>query len=115
ARKELLPDEPTLEDLDRSRALLEAWEKDAPQKPKQAPRLMRICYWTPQDREPQPEHRARLTRVMTHIQAFYLREMASWGLPRQNHPARSRGGQSPQAAPCARYVEIRRMQRGRPQ
>lgn len=81
ARKELLPDEPTLEDLDRSRALLEAWEKDAPQKPKQAPRLMRICYWTPQDREPQPEHRARLTRVMKHIQAFYLREMASWGFP----------------------------------
>ncbi|MGV3661808.1 MAG: NPCBM/NEW2 domain-containing protein [Prosthecobacter sp.] len=78
-RKDLLPDEPTAQDLDRSRTLLEQWEKDA--KPRPAPRLMRICYWTPQDREPQPEHRARLTRVMQHIQAFYLREMASWGFP----------------------------------
>lgn len=78
-RKELLPDEPTREDLARARTLLEQWERDTPQKV--APRLMRICYWTPQDREPQPQYRERLTRVMKHIQAFYLREMASWGFP----------------------------------
>lgn len=78
ARRELLPDEPTALDLDRARELLERWENEAPEK---KTRVMRICYWSPQDREPQPDHRARLTRVMKHIQAFYLREMEAWGFP----------------------------------
>ncbi|MES2596366.1 MAG: NPCBM/NEW2 domain-containing protein [Verrucomicrobiota bacterium] len=77
-RREMLPSEPTLQDLDRARTLLETWENESPAKTK---RLMRICYWTPQDREPQPDYRARLTRVMQHIQAFYLREMTAWGFP----------------------------------
>lgn len=77
-RRELLPDEPAAQDLDRARGMLERWESDRPEK---AGRVMRICYWSPQDREPQPEYRARLTRVMKHIQAFYLREMAAWGFP----------------------------------
>lgn len=75
-RREMLPGEPTTQDLDRARALLETWENESPAKTK---RLMRICYWSPQDREPQPDYRARLTRVMQHIQAFYLREMTAWG------------------------------------
>lgn len=77
-RRELLPDEPAEQDLDRARTLLEQWEGEKPEKSR---RMMRICYWSPQDREPQPEYRARLTRVMKHIQAFYLREMGAWGFP----------------------------------
>ena len=58
--------------------MLEAWENNAPEK---APRVLRICYWTPSDRDPAPEYRARLTRVMKHVQDFYSREMAAWGFP----------------------------------
>lgn len=75
-KKTLRAGEPTEIDLQRARSVLEAWENDAPQK---SPRVMRIVYWSPADREPQPEFRARLTRVMLDIQAFYRREMASWG------------------------------------
>ncbi len=76
--KELLPGEPTRADLERARGMLSQWEEEAPEK---ARRVMRICYWSPADREPQPEYRARLTRVMKHIQDFYRREMAGWGFP----------------------------------
>lgn len=74
----LLPGEPSLEDLSRARALLERWEGTDPQK---AERRMQVVYWTPADRDPQPEYRARLTRVMKHIQNFYRTEMAAWGFP----------------------------------
>ncbi len=77
-KKTLRAGEPAEADLQRSRSLLQAWETTSPQK---SPRLMRIVYWSPVDREPQPEFRPRLTRVMQSIQAFYAREMASWGFP----------------------------------
>lgn len=77
-KKTLRAGEPTEVDLKRARAVLEAWEKEEAQK---SPRVMRIVYWSPVDREPQPEFRARLTRVMTDIQQFYRREMESWGFP----------------------------------
>lgn len=77
-KKTLRAGEPTEADLQRARAVLEAWENDQPQK---SPRVMRIVYWSPADREPQPEFRARLTRVMQDIQQFYRREMESWGFP----------------------------------
>ncbi len=64
--------------MERARSVLKQWEEDAPVK---ARRVMRICYWSPADREPQPECRARLTRVLKHVQDFYRREMASWGFP----------------------------------
>ncbi len=76
--KELLPGEPTQADLERARGMLTQWEEEAPEKGR---RVMRICYWSPADREPQPECRARLTRVMQHVQGFYQREMESWGFP----------------------------------
>ena len=58
--------------------MLARWEESQPEK---ARRVMRICYWSPLDREPLPKHRERLTRVMRHVQDFYRREMASWGFP----------------------------------
>lgn len=76
--KTLLPGEPTEADLTRSRQLLESWENDQPSKQK---RVMRVVYWTPADRDPQPEFRPRLTRVLQHIQGFYEKEMTSWGFP----------------------------------
>ena len=75
-RRELLGGEPIVADLDRARALLGTWEQTEPER---GERVMRVVYWTPADREPQPAYRERLTRVMRHIQAFYAREMAAWG------------------------------------
>jgi hypothetical protein len=100
ARRELLPDEPTVQDLDRARELLERWESDVPEK---KARVMRICYWSPLDREPQPDHRARLTRVMKHIQAFYLR----LGIPRAQHPAGAGGGRAAAPAHGEGQAEVR--------
>lgn len=77
-RRDLLPGEPAAADFNRARAMLEEWESTTPEK---APRVLRIFYWSPADRDPQPEYRARLTRVMRHIQNFYSREMAAWGFP----------------------------------
>lgn len=74
----LLPGEPNREDLDRARQRLEQWETTGAVK---KPRLMRVLYWTPADRSPQPEFRPRLTRVMKCIQDFYGTQMAGWGFP----------------------------------
>ena len=78
APRPLLAGEPTREDIGRAKSLLESWENREPEK---QPRVMRIIYWVPADRDPQPAYVERLTRVMKHIQAFYLREMTAWGFP----------------------------------
>lgn len=75
-KRTLRSGEPTDADLQRARSVLSAWEKGDPQK---SLRVMRVVYWSPADREPQPEFRSRLTRVMKSIQEFYAREMSSWG------------------------------------
>lgn len=74
----LLPGEPEQADLVRAREMLARWESEAPEK---SARRMQVLYWTPADREPQPEFRPRLTRVMKHIQEFYRSQMAAWGFP----------------------------------
>jgi len=66
--------EPTLQDIQRAVSRFEAWDDQS-----QEQRLMRVIYWTPADREPQPEYRARLTRVMKHIQNFYATQMQANG------------------------------------
>ncbi len=42
-------------------------------------RTLHIVYWTPSDRDPQPQYRERLSRVLFDIRAFYLREMKRLG------------------------------------
>lgn len=42
-------------------------------------RTLHIVYWTPGDRDPQPEYRERLTRVLFHIRDFYRHEMDRLG------------------------------------
>lgn len=42
-------------------------------------RTLHIVYWTPADREPQPQYRERLSRVLFHIRDFYAREMDKLG------------------------------------
>lgn len=44
-----------------------------------AERTLHIIYWTPSDREPQPQYRERLTRVLRDIQGFYRQEMERLG------------------------------------
>lgn len=77
--RELLPGEPTRTDLTRALKMLQDWESGTQQEKER--RVLRVCYWTPADRAPQPRHRERLTGVLRHIQNFYLREMAAWGFP----------------------------------
>lgn len=81
AKHTLLPIEPTEADMARSREVLKKWEGEQPNK---APRVMRVVYWTPADRDPQPEYRPRLTRVLQSIQQFYKREMGKWGFPNRS-------------------------------
>lgn len=74
----LLPGEPTRVDLGRAREVLETWENGSPEK---AARRLQVVYWTPADRDPQPDYRARLTRVMRHLEDFYRAQLTSYGFP----------------------------------
>lgn len=74
----LMPGEPSTQDLDRARGMLESWENTDPDKSR---RLMRVVYWTPADRDPQPDFRGRLTRVMSHVQEFYRTQLDAYGFP----------------------------------
>ena len=42
-------------------------------------RALRVVYFNPSDREPEPNYRDRLDRVMTDIQGFYAQGMAARG------------------------------------
>ncbi|MBP7275608.1 MAG: NPCBM/NEW2 domain-containing protein [Kiritimatiellae bacterium] len=46
-----------------------------------APKWLRVIYFTPADREPYPDHRGRVTRIMKDIQEFYRVQMDrnGWG------------------------------------
>lgn len=41
--------------------------------------VVRIAYFIPTDRKPEPDYRARLNRVMTHVQEFYRTGMEQQG------------------------------------
>ena len=68
-------------DIVRALALTAAWEGAQPER---ARRQLRVVYWTPADREPAPQYRERLTRVMHFTQEFYATQMASYGLGRRS-------------------------------
>ncbi len=55
-----------------ARAILDTWQA---KNPVRAERFIRIVYWVPQDREPVPQYRERLSKIMFDIQAFFAREM----------------------------------------
>ena len=59
-----------------------------------APRYLRLVYFTPADREPYPDHRGRVTRIMKDIQEFYRVQMDrnGWG-PRTFSLQEDTGGQ----------------------
>lgn len=71
------PDPAALATAAQARARLEAWTERDPQK---ARRNLYVVYWTPADTEPAPNYRARLTRVMKFVQAYYAGQMESYGL-----------------------------------
>ncbi len=68
-------------DVARVLALTRAWEDDQPER---VTRMLRVVYWTPADREPAPQFRERLTRVMRYTQDFYGNQMAAYGLGRRS-------------------------------
>jgi hypothetical protein len=58
-----------------ARKVIDAYHADAPA----SDRTLHIVYWTPADREPQPQYRERLSRVLFHIRDFYRTEMNRLG------------------------------------
>lgn len=75
------PGEIIADQVPRARAILDAWKKGSPA---DAKRVLHIVYWTPADRDPAPQYRERLTRVMTSIRAFYASEMDRLGFGKQS-------------------------------
>lgn len=59
-----------------ARAILDAWQQADPEP---AERLLHVIAWRTKDREFPAGFRERLDRMLTHIQAFYRREMGRHG------------------------------------
>ena len=59
-----------------ARTILDGWQAKAPERTE---RKLHIVYWTPADREPAPQYRERLSKILTDIQSFYAREMERVG------------------------------------
>jgi hypothetical protein len=66
-----------------ARAILDAWQAQNPEK---AERKLHVVLWTPNDRDPAPLYRERLTAVLHDIRDFYAKEMTRIGFgPRTLH------------------------------
>lgn len=65
------------EQAPRAMAILRQYENVDPVK---GERVFRIVYWSPGDREPAPQYRARLSQIMFDIQGWYAREMERNGM-----------------------------------
>ncbi|MFO0886179.1 MAG: hypothetical protein U0894_18700, partial [Pirellulales bacterium] len=59
-----------------ARKVLDAYHET---NPVPSSRTLHIVYWTPADREPAPQYRERLTRVLFDIREFYAKEMRRLG------------------------------------
>lgn len=59
-----------------AREILNAWQDDSPDL---QTRALHVVCWTPANREFPENYQQRLTRIMKHIQRFYLREMERFG------------------------------------
>ncbi len=70
ARAELAPK------VSAARAILDGWQAKDPEK---AQRKLHVVYWTPQDREPAPQYRERLSKILEDVRSFYAREMERLG------------------------------------
>lgn len=77
--RRLTPEELIAEQVPEARRRIEAFHGEALGK---SNRTLQIVYWTPADREPAPEYRERLTRVLRHVQGFYAKEMERLGFGR---------------------------------
>ncbi len=70
--------------------VLDAFHGQRPAKP---PKLLRVVYFTPADRDPVPRYLERLTAVLEDIRAFYQDELARHGFgPRTFELERDAGG-----------------------
>jgi hypothetical protein len=73
-----------------ARAILDGWHAEAPEP---GERLLHVIAWRTNDRGFPAAQRARLDRIMTHIQGFYRREMERHGFgPRSIRLDRDSGG-----------------------
>lgn len=63
-------------DISVARAILDGWQAEAPEP---GERLLHVIAWRTNDRDFPADQPERLDRIMTHIQAFYRREMERHG------------------------------------
>lgn len=63
-------------DVAAARAILDGWQAEAPES---GERVLHVIAWRTNDRGFPSAHHERLDRIMTHIQAFYRREMERHG------------------------------------
>src|SRR5688572_16847607 len=59
-----------------ARAILDKWHAENPER---GERKLHIVLWTPNDREPAPRYRERLTAILEDIRDFYAKEMNRLG------------------------------------
>ena len=52
--------------------IVNGWRGESPEVGR---RSLKIVYWSPNDREPQPNHKKRLNEILLDIQKYYAREM----------------------------------------
>jgi len=57
--------------------IINQWRGENPTK---GERSLKIVYWSPNDRKPQPEHKTRLNKILLDIQGYYAKEMDRNGL-----------------------------------
>lgn len=67
-------------EVESARRILDEWNKDQPEP---GDRRLHIVAWRSQDRDFAADHRARLQRILEHIQEFYAAEMERHGFGRR--------------------------------
>ncbi|MDF1849357.1 MAG: NPCBM/NEW2 domain-containing protein [Verrucomicrobiales bacterium] len=75
------PTDATPEEVARAAKILADWHGDDRGGEKRA---LHLVYWTPNDKEPVPEYRERLSGIMLDIEEFYGKEMKRLGLGRRS-------------------------------
>lgn len=58
--------------VNEAKEIIETWRGENPQK---ARRSLKIVYWSPKDRKPQPQYKERLNTILLDIQKYYAKEM----------------------------------------
>ncbi|TWT32910.1 NPCBM/NEW2 domain-containing protein [Blastopirellula retiformator] len=76
AAEDLTPQQEIDQLVPQAMKILQQWEQTDPVA---GDRKLHVVYWTPNDREPAPRYRERLSEILLNIQNFYATEMSRFG------------------------------------